>query len=1495
MLKAEKTLDEHLDSFANVVGYEFSRLKLALFIFVSSITLGISLLFCHWFPAFYLNLRYRRCPLERATKVLVKDQYERQHVCTVVSLNAATDPIGASPCPAEASATPSVSGSPLDGISAGHDKMLVYKHQRFLLDAHARDFTPVRFNWQRTYAEIREHMSGGLDSAEHARRQSLFGLNSVEVPVKPAWRILLEEAIHPFFVFQILSTLFWMLDNYYIYASSIFFISVISVVTSFFETRRNLVNIHKMSVFKCTLGVFRDHAATPTPVDSTDLLPGDRVELTGGLTLPCDVLLLSGQTVVNEAMLTGESVPVLKSPLPYSDAATDVFNPEQDKKHVLYGGTRIIQVRNTGHSPVLGIVLRTGFSTAKGQLIRSMLFPKPSKFRFYQDSFRFIAVLACVAFLGWIASVIQFIRFHVPVKEIILRACDLITIVVPPALPAAMTIGTAFALRRLKRGDIFCISPPRVNVCGKLRVMCFDKTGTLTEDGLDVRGVHACLALGGPCGCEGTETVDREMIDGDRRVSDPSRPLCVAMAPRLAKTPEGLPPALTAALASCHSLTRVDGELIGDPLELRMFEYADWCLEENNDPDAPFSAVVHPRGEPPIAPGIEAMHAAHQPLHIGLLRRFDFSSRLQRMSVIVKNLQKPHMELMTKGAPERVASLCLPETIPPGFESVLHAYTQRGFRVIALASRSLRHLAWHRMERVARQDVEKDLHFLGLLVMENRLRPQSRPSIRELQQAGIRNVMVTGDNALTAIHVARNCALLPQEAPVYLGDISNDEIVWTDINDPASRLDPHTLLPVPRSPDADSGRSLDSSVVVTEATPQGERDMEGQSPRDEGCMSVSVCVSEDPSVVIESSEASDSPPMTPSLASPLLIPTTQLPSPTPSELSFHCNRTAKEAMLASLCPAPPPTPAPSPFPSPFASPCPSPRVGGESHSSGAPSSSTTPLAMSDPPHLAMDPQPTPQRPPAAPPPHDNNNNSNTDANHGLPSFFAPHPGSHMCVATSPSEGGDVLCGSGRGRGLGSVHVDDDVGVRGDVHEGREEDKGKVKEQRGEDDRLPLLQRKGERAATDKRAKQDPYYLAVTGALFQRLLNTDDGSPACLLNQMLLRTPVFARMGPDHKTHLVERLGELGFCVGMCGDGANDCGALRAAQVGISLSEVEASIAAPFTSRQANISCVIRLIREGRCALVTSFQCFKYMALYSMIQFFSVILLYTINSNLSDSQYLWIDLFTILPLAITMGYTDPYDQLVKQRPSGSLISFSVLSSLFGQMAVILLGQLGAYTLLSFQSWFVPLHPDPDKNNIICYENTTLFLFTSLQYIWIVYVLSISKPFRKPFYTNYLFLLSLVALSAAALWLFLYPFSWMRHLFNTRWLPLSFRLTLFAICMGSLLVSWAYERFFVVWNVRKRFRAWRRQRRLAQRAAVGTHEAVLLGEWSASLESSAACVEVKRKAKRRPKFRKRYHEVLYELRRRARRMGTQAPAPVDECASDSLLDGAAHSLA
>ena len=96
--------------------------------------------------------------------------------------------------------------------------------------------------------------------------------------------------------------------------------------------------------------------------------------------------------------------------------------------------------------------------------------------------------------------------------------------------------------------------------------------------------------------------------------------------------------------------------------------------------------------------------------------------------------------------------------------------------------------------------------------------------------------------------------------------------------------------------------------------------------------------------------------------------------------------------------------------------------------------------------------------------------------------------------------------------------------------------------------------------------------------------------------------VFARTKPNDKAKIVTAYQHMGLKVSMCGDGANDCGALKQADIGLSLSQAEASISAPFTSKIGNISSMVELIIECRGGLATNFSLFNIMAIYSLIQY-----------------------------------------------------------------------------------------------------------------------------------------------------------------------------------------------------------------------------------------------------------------------------------------------------
>lgn len=324
------------------------------------------------------------------------------------------------------------------------------------------------------------------------------------------------------------------------------------------------------------------------------------------------------------------------------------------------------------------MTVRTGFSTTKGALVRSMLFPKPSSFSFYRDSFRYISVMGGIAMIGFVASFVNFVHLKLAWHLIVVRALDLITIVVPPALPATLTIGTNFALSRLRKKQIFCISPQRVNVGGKLDIVCFDKTGTLTEDGLDVLGIRV------------VQRPDNRFSD---MLSDALSLLPGAAYERDPTVEYDSRKAALYTMATCHSLRVVDGELVGDPLDLKMFQFTGWSFEEgeqnNGDVDEEEQGGLAPSIARP-APGMEYdiddndnpqnsgvssstsyLHFFTKPVliclqrtptELGILKAFEFVSQLRRASVIVRKFGNPGCDIYVKGAPECMKDICNPES-----------------------------------------------------------------------------------------------------------------------------------------------------------------------------------------------------------------------------------------------------------------------------------------------------------------------------------------------------------------------------------------------------------------------------------------------------------------------------------------------------------------------------------------------------------------------------------------------------------------------------------------------------------------------------------------------------------------------------------------------------------------------------------------------------------------------------------------------------------------
>ena len=317
-------------------------------------------------------------------------------------------------------------------------------------------FEPIEFGYYKSYASLLDtYQKGVKEGRMHQEAKEQYGVCNIELPDKGVILLLIENVLTPFYIFQIFSCTLWFMNEYEIYASCILVTSIISISFELYELRKNFKNLKKMAHYECDVVVKRRNASgilEPKTISSNELVPGDIILVPERQKMPCDAIQLTGSSIVNEAMLTGESVPVIKNPLPR--LTSEVYDPDEGKNYTLFSGTEVIQNRTLGDKEVSALVIRTNFNTLKGSLIKSILYPKPNRFSFHADSMKFMGVLALMAVGGFIATLPTALDM-LTTSEVIFKGLDLITITVPPALPAAMSAGIVFAVARLKKGKIF--------------------------------------------------------------------------------------------------------------------------------------------------------------------------------------------------------------------------------------------------------------------------------------------------------------------------------------------------------------------------------------------------------------------------------------------------------------------------------------------------------------------------------------------------------------------------------------------------------------------------------------------------------------------------------------------------------------------------------------------------------------------------------------------------------------------------------------------------------------------------------------------------------------------------------------------------------------------------------------------------------------------------------------------------------------------------------
>ena len=1191
VLKYNENCEEH-NQISYILPLVRSTPKFILFIFLNICTVGIINLVVVWFPKIVLYIYYNVTYLNKATHFGIFSKHDKAF--KVIEKKVIDLP------PIDYDSDTSVYSKFNFNIEYGATQIVLFEYNlfKYVYSPRTDEFEALNYYIKTTNSMIVDKYSTGLNPNEITYMRNIFGICDLDVKLSSCCKILFNELTDPYYLWILIIVLIFVFTGYLLYGIAIFLVFAIAILIGVLETRKNMKHIEEISRYSCPVKVYRknenNEVMEGVEIDSTELVPGDVYELPEeGLSLPCDTIIISGSAIINESMLTGESTPVIKVRMIGTNDIYDTTNSSYEK-FILFAGTKIIQKRKIGNNKIMGIVFNSGYNTFKGNLIRGILHPKKEKSQFIHDSIKYIIIMSIFTLVGF-GVVLKFliVDHKNSAGEIVYRFFDLFGTAVPASLPACLVIGVSMGISRLKDKKIMCIQRDRLNRSGEINILVFDKTGTLTEDHLDIKGFVTTKINGNKKfefnkfteSCENySNTVIEHFKRADKSIKDFNKDLLQYY---------------VECLACCHQLTYVKEKLLGDPIDIQMFESTGWILKENNSADNNNSVnslilnYIRPKCEEDMVLSFQDNNNLNEKLknryEIAIAKRFDFSSKLQRMTVIGKNINEDFFKVFCKGSPEKIKELCDPSTIPESFDETLNNYTTRGYRVLGMAAKSLK-MSFKQSQEIRRDIVEKNMIFLGLLIVQNKLKEKTKECLEKFDNADLRMVMATGDNILTAICVSKDCNLIRKNQEMISCSIENvngiDKLKWEKLEDDRN----------------------DDMISIFE----NRRDL---------------------------------------LTNEALINNDTL------KINTKTTNTLYDFY----------------------------------------------------------------------PPENINQGENMESaykkklkNINQNNFLKDEDNNSVILSRSNS----IMSQKSKGSFIPKLMIEEKV---------------------------PYTL-----------CKDDSFGIAISGPTFERLFLLNDRymkkkdelfkSAHDAFRLVLKNGRVFARMAPNHKALLVEAFKKEGFMTLMCGDGANDCSALRTAHVSVSLSEGEASIAGHFNSRINDVSCVFELLIEGKCSLSTSMCTFKFMMLYSIIQFFVLILMMVYNTYLNDYQFFLIDILLVFPLEVFLAIQKPSSELTYHYVNSNLFSFPILTSVITHSIIELAFQLGSFYILKhYFPWNHHCGFDEDDWPNSCHANTILFLISLYQFFAIALSFIVTKPFKKDLYTNWPYLIYLAVFYFYFIWL------------------------------------------------------------------------------------------------------------------------------------------------
>ena len=520
-------------------------------------------------------------------------------------------------------------------------------------------------------ADLGVDVTQGLTRSEVARRREVFGPNVVVRDASRSMGTIAARQLRSIVVALLaVAALIAFATRDTAEGIAIIGVLLINAAVGFIVEWRSERALESLRIqVRTSARVLRD--GVQAMVDAEELVPGDVILLDPGAHVPADARIADTMALqVEEAALTGESVPVVKSADPVSPDT-----PLAERTCMLFLGTITTAGRATA------IVTATGDTTELGnigRLVRTVeLQPTPLELRLAALGRTLVWIVLAIGAVVTIAGVVR----GDPLWEMIEVGISLAVAAVPEGLPAVTTLILSVGVLRMARRHAIVRKLPAVETLGSTTVICTDKTGTLTMNQLTVRHIDAEDSL--------------ELL----RIG-----------------------------ALCSDAVIEQGNPVGDPTEVTLVVAA---MEAGID--------------------VTSLRQSHRKT---LEVPFDPTTR--RM-ITVHATPEGSVLIAVKGSPSVVLAMC---TLTPERQAELTARNEQ------LASSGLRVLAF------ARGTDDRDLFhgytFLGFAALADPPRPAAAEAIARAHDAGIRVVMLTGDQVETARAIARELRLSGDRPPVVL-------------------------------------------------------------------------------------------------------------------------------------------------------------------------------------------------------------------------------------------------------------------------------------------------------------------------------------------------------------------------------------------------------------------------------------------------------------------------------------------------------------------------------------------------------------------------------------------------------------------------------------------------------------------------------------------------------------------------------------------------------